>query len=58
MPAGNIVRTPGYNNYQPNTSNTLVKGLDLKLNKDGEYVFPNGTPMRIGIADATNSIFI
>lgn len=57
VPAGNIVRTPGYNNYQPNTSNTLVKGLGLKLNKDGEYVFPNGTPMRIGIADATNSIF-
>lgn len=57
LPAGNIIRTPGYVNYQPNTSNTLAKGLKLRLNKDGEYVFPNSTPLRIGIADSTGSIF-
>lgn len=53
---GSVTRTPGYINYQPNTSNTLTKGLGLRLNKDGRYVFPNGTPFMIGIADATNAI--
>lgn len=56
IPAGHIIRTPGYVNYQSNTSNTLKKGLNLKINKNGEYSFPDGTPIRIGIADASNTI--
>lgn len=53
---GSVTRTPGYVNYQRDTSNTLTKGLELRLNKDGRYVFPNGAPFMIGIADATNTI--
>lgn len=55
LPAGSMSRTPGYLNYQTNTSNNLISGLNLKL-KNGEYVFPNGTPVRIGIADAAGGI--
>ena len=56
LATGHVTRTPGYLNYQRQTSNTLTNGLGLRLNKDGRYVFPNGAPFIIGIADATNAV--
>lgn len=52
---GHIFRTPGYINYIEDTNNSLVKGLNLKL-RNGRYVLPDGSPLVIGIADATKGI--
>ena len=53
---GDIIRTPGYNNHT-NQNKSLKDGLGLKKNKKGEYTFPDGSPLRIGIADSTGAIF-
>lgn len=53
---GDIVRTPGYNNYTKQNK-SLKEGLGLKLNKNGVYVLPDGSPLSIGIADSTGSVF-
>lgn len=56
IPAGSIKRTAGYLNYQKGESNNLKNALKLKNTKDG-LVFPDGSPVRIGIADSTGAIF-
>ena len=56
IPAGSIKRTAGYLNYQKGESNNLKNALKLKNTKDG-LTFPDGSPVRIGIADSTGAIF-
>lgn len=56
IPAGSIKRTAGYLNYQKGESNNLKSALKLKNTKDG-LAFPDGSPVRIGIADSTGAIF-
>ena len=56
IPAGSIKRTAGYLNYQKGESNNLKNALKLKNTKNG-LVFPDGSPVRIGIADSTGAIF-
>ena len=56
IPAGSIKRTAGYLNYQKGESNNLKSALKLKNTKNG-LVFPDGSPVRIGIADSTGAIF-
>ena len=56
IPAGSIKRTAGYLNYQKGESNNLKSALKLKNTKDG-LTFPDGSPVRIGIADSTGAIF-
>lgn len=56
IPAGSIKRTAGYLNYQKGESNNLKDALKLKNTKNG-LTFPDGSPVRIGIADSTGAIF-
>lgn len=56
IPSGSIKRTAGYLNYQKGESNNLKNALKLKNTKDG-LTFPDGSPVRIGIADSTGAIF-